>query len=50
MCDPTDTHTEVVNIYILVYCLSAMCLLLNIVTYIDKHSVCDVTAIGEDMS
>ena len=28
------------------YGLSTVCLMLNIVTYIHKHSVCDVTGIG----
>ena len=50
VCDLTDTHTEVLISYILVYCLSTMCLLLNIITCIHKHSVCDVTATGDDMS
>ena len=41
---PKYTYRGCEYIYILVYCLSTMCLMLNIVTYIHKHSVCDVTA------
>ena len=40
MFDPTDTHTEGVIIYILVYCLSTMCLMLKIFTCI--HNIVSV--------